>query len=250
MEVKPDSNANQPINEGSLNSSLQPKLTQVLQSKEILYPVIDNLKLSETWSGQEGRPILSKQEAYGRLLRQMKLSIRATDMIEIGAFSSDRNEAANIANMTAVVYQKVMRDDVRQVREAAFAQLREQTAEQGRKVEDARKEMLRIAGEENIADPKPEEMESFGPPQIQRYLTAKSTYIQTKRVLEEAEKRLASQSAQLKMQVITAKIWEKAEPAIYSSLPNVRQIMALAGGLGLVLGVSAAGLFLYFARRG
>ena len=381
MEVKPDDNGIKVFDGGDAfrpnrDSNLQPTQFQIIQSKEILYPVIDNLKLVETWSSQEGGNILPKEEAYSRLRGQLQLNtVRSTDLIEIGVFSTDRVEAANIANTISVVYQKVRRDDQMQVRDAALAQLREEVTGQRKKVDTTQMDMQKIRLKEGIVDPNPETLDTTesasrnivtddekqyndvkiritelqaqleqtaklkpeefmtalptlnlqdptiskilpsyqdatseearllngglgeGHPRIkslraqkevfakqlsdaiaavrnslaiklkvaeanlsvfkekmestklrlneasnqsQDYLNVKSDYIKAKRVLEEAEKRLSTQAVQLKMTVVPAKIWEKAEPAIYPAKPYVLRIMGVAIFIGLFFGLLLA----------
>ncbi|MDD5348755.1 MAG: polysaccharide biosynthesis tyrosine autokinase [Chthoniobacteraceae bacterium] len=381
MEVKPDDNGIDVFGGGeafrpSRDPNLQPTQFQIIQSKEILYPVIDNLKLVETWSGQEGGNILPKEEAYNRLLGQMKLNtVRNTDLIEIGVFSTDRAEAASIANTVAVVYQTVRRDDQLQIRDAALAQLREEVIAEHKKVDSTQLKMQTIRDRDKIVDPNPESFElnqntaqnivnadetrynelksritelkaqleqtsklkpeefmvalpsldiqdptiSKVLPQLQEttsedarllnsglgenhprikalraqkevfskqlsdaiagvrnslniklgvaeaslpelktkmeqvkaglnaannlsqeYINVKSDYLKSKRVLEEAERRLSTQMVQLKMTVVPAKIWEKAEPAVYPAKPYVLRIMGVAIFIGLFFGVMLA----------
>ena len=77
---------------------------QILQKTEILYPVINDLNLIEAWS-TEGRT-LPMQMVYLKLMKMMNLrEIRNTSLIEIGVYSTNPQEAANIANTIAVVYQ-------------------------------------------------------------------------------------------------------------------------------------------------
>ena len=167
MEVKSDDNTlivfgdNTTPFRNSRDPTLQPTQFQIIQSKEILYPVIDNLKLVETWSAQEGGNILPKEEVYSTLLKHLVLnSVRGTDLIEIGVYSTDRVEAANIANMIAVVYQKVRRDDQMQIRDSALAQLREEVASQRKNVEATQIEMQKIRLRESIYDPNPESVDT------------------------------------------------------------------------------------------
>lgn len=379
MEVKSDNTSikifsNENAYQSVRDPSLQPTQFQVLQSKEILYPVIDNLKLVDSWSAQEGTP-LPKEEVYSMLVRRMELSpVRNTDLIEIGVYSIDRVEAANIANMVAVVYQKVRRDDQMQLRDAGLAQLEEEVANHRKKVEAAQQEMQTIRDRDQIIDPNPETLDvpdiarqvvaddesqynvakikhaelvsryeqtaklkpeelmtaltsldiidptinkvlplfqdacseearllngglgenhprvkalraqkdvfsrqlmegitavrnalaikikvseaniaaldeklkrtknnfNQNTGQSQAYINIKSSYLNAKKLLEAAETRLSSERLQLKMSVITAKIWEKAEPAIYPSKPKVWAFMLLAVAIGLVVGVSLA----------
>jgi len=382
MEVKSDDSQFQIFGGDSTafrtvrDPNLQPTQFQIIQSKEILYPVIDNLKLVEAWSSQEGGSIQPKEEIYGALRGRLKLAtVRNTDLIEIGVFSTDRVEAANIANMIAVVYQKVRRDDQMQVRDSALAQLREEVASQRKNVDATQIEMQKMRLKEGIYDPNPEsaDVATSGPGivvndderqlnesktkigelqiqleqtaklkpeelmtalttlniqdptiskvlpqfqeacseearllngglgenhprlkslraqkevysqqlidgiasvrnslairlkvaeanlavfkgkmdatkmginkntnQTQEYINLKNDYIKVKRVLEEAEKRLSTQSVQLKMTVNVAKIWEKAEPSMYPSKPNVIAIMGGALFIGLFFGVVLA----------
>jgi capsular exopolysaccharide synthesis family protein len=379
MEVKSDNNAIKVFSSADAyqtvrDPNLQATQFQVLQSKEILYPVIDNLKLVDAWSAQEGTP-MPKEEVYRALVGRMELTpVRNTDFIEIGAYSTDRVEAANIANMIAVVYQKVRRDDQMQIRDSGLAQLREEVLNQRKSVEAFQQDMQKIRDREKIIDPNPESLEApdsarqlvtddesqynaakirhaelvsrfdqtaklkpeelmtaltsldISDPTIskvlplfqdacseearllngglgenhprvkalraqkevfskqlmegiaavrnslaikikvseanmaaldekvsrtkdkfnqntgqsQEYVNVKDNYLKAKKLLEAAESRLSTESLQLKMSVITAKIWEKAEPSIYPAKPKVWAFMALAVAFGLFIGTALA----------
>ena len=381
MEVKSDDNTFHVFSGESgfrtvRDPNLQPTQFQILRSKEKLYPVIDNLKLVELWSQQEGGAILPKEEVYSRLVSRMELNtLRGTDMIEIGVYSIDRMEAANIANMVAVVYQKVRREDQMQLRDSALAQLREEVLSQRKSVEAAQSEMQKIRIKEGIIDPNPESVESpesltrvvvtdeekqyndakirnselqvqlaqtaklkpeelmtalttlniqdptiskilpqyqeasseearllngglgenhprlkslraqkavfakqlneaisavrnslaiklelseanlaslktkvdstkkgFNDASIQNqdYINIKDKYLKAKKLLEDSEHRLSTESVQLRMTIIPAKIWEKAEPSIYPAKPKVWVFMIVAMVVGLFLGVVLA----------
>jgi uncharacterized protein involved in exopolysaccharide biosynthesis len=127
----------------------------VLQQPEILYPVIQNLKLIEAWA-VEGRQ-LPLQVVYGKLLGMMKLrEVRSTGLIEIGVYSTDAQEAANIANMIAVVYQEKRQSDLQADVDRGLAQLREEVEKQREKVDAAAAETAKIRAAEGIIDPDPE----------------------------------------------------------------------------------------------
>ncbi len=380
MEVKPDNNSLQVFDNGTpyqqvRDPNLQATQFRIIQGKEILYPVINELKLIESWSAQEGGNVLPREEVYTRLLRMMQLeTVRNTDLIEIGIYSGDRVEAANIANMISVVYQRVRQEDQMHVRDSALAQLREEVTAQRKAVEAAQTEMAKIREKQGIVDPNPESIDAADTPRLvvsdsekklndlkttsaelraqieqisklkteelmtalpslniqdptiskilplyqdasseearllngglgenhprvralraqkevftkqlsdavaairtslsiklnvneanltsldekvgaikkglnesasqsQDYINVKSDYLKSKRVLEAAENRLSTQNVQLKMSIIPAKIWEKAEAATYPSKPNVLMIMALAIFVGLFFGVMLA----------
>jgi len=254
MEVKqPVSNAfTDPTSLPSRDPNLQATQYQVIQSKEILYPIIDNLKLVEAWSKQKGKS-LPKETVYVTLLGRLSLSpIRNTDLMEIGVYSTDRVEAANIANMIAVVYQKVRLDDQMQIQDSALAQLRGEVGRQRKEVEQMQAKMKGIQKDAGIVDANPEVSEeilgttnsNLERSQMDGCRTAKVEFLSAKKVLEEAERRLSTASVELKMSMIPIKIWEKAEPAIYPAKPNVTMILFLAVGIGLILGTVFAGIYL------
>lgn len=240
-------------------SNWQVSLVHILQSKGILYPVIDNLKLVDVWSAQDGGSILPKEEVYRMLRERMVVTaVRNTDLVEIGVFSTDRVEAANIANMTAVIYLKVRQDNQEQVREATLAQLREQMVPQQNGVRRIQEQMRKFQEKAQIVDPNPEDINArvsgstamqLNEYQSEAYLKTKADYLNAKRVLEAFEKRLASESVDVKLQTDRVKIWEKAEPAIYPAKPNVNEMMLHAASVGSFLGLILSGIYLFRTRR-
>jgi len=132
---------------------------KVFISKGILYPVIDSLKLVDVWSDRDGKSI-TKEQAYTTLIDRMALTpVRNTDLVQIGVYSTDRQEAANIANMIAAVYAEVRKDDQMQHGQVALAQLKDEVAKQRKIMEAAQEEMKKIRERDAIYDPKPETME-------------------------------------------------------------------------------------------
>jgi len=170
MEVKPDSNSFTIINnqtglQGTDPGKLTPTQYQIIQRKEILYPVIENLKLCEAWSMSPGQR-LAREQAYQQLLGQMELrDVRQTDLIEIGVWSTDRQEASNIANMIAVVYQDRRKSDQQSLINTGLAQLQEEVDKQRKSVDAAQTDAARIREEQGIVDPNPEapDIADFGP---------------------------------------------------------------------------------------
>ncbi|MCX6967225.1 MAG: polysaccharide biosynthesis tyrosine autokinase [Verrucomicrobia bacterium] len=244
MEVKPDDNGLKVFDNDTpfrtmRDPNLQPTQFQIIQSKEILYPVIDNLKLVETWSAAEGGNTLPKEEVYGTLLKRMVLStIRNTDMIEIGVYSTDRVEASNIANMIAVVYQKVRRDDQMQIRDAALAQLREEVASQRKNVEATQIEMQKIRLREGIVDPNPESPDSSETPGKLVVTDDEKQLNELKTRIGELQIQLA-QTARLKPEELMTALTTLniQDPTISKVLPQFQEASSeearlLNGGLG------------------
>jgi succinoglycan biosynthesis transport protein ExoP len=142
---------------GSDTSRLAPTQFQILQSRQILDKVVENLGLREKWA--KGGPTLLPEQAYNKLIRMMQMrEVRNTDLIEIGVYSTDREEAARIANLIAVVYQDTRRNDQSAMVQHGLSQLQEQVEEQRKKVEQASAERAKIAIAQDIVDPDPESM--------------------------------------------------------------------------------------------
>ncbi|HEY0552586.1 MAG TPA: polysaccharide biosynthesis tyrosine autokinase [Verrucomicrobiae bacterium] len=82
-----------------------------IQSKKVLYRVIEELDLQRQWGvkykKQPGATI-SREQAYGFLKNSIAVEpFRNTTMVEIRAFSDNKDEASTIANKVAEVYKEV-----------------------------------------------------------------------------------------------------------------------------------------------
>jgi succinoglycan biosynthesis transport protein ExoP len=82
---------------------------EIIQSKPILYEVINRLNLQEVW-GKKGEKI-PKEVAYKILLSSLNVSqYRDTSLISLTAQRQDPKEAARIANELAAVYRDIRLD--------------------------------------------------------------------------------------------------------------------------------------------
>lgn len=163
MEVKPDENrlhifggmpgASRPYTDGKF----APTQFNILQQKEILYPVIQNLELTTKWA-IDGRP-LTMEQAYFKLRKMLNMrDVRNTDLIEIGVFSTDPKEAKNIANSIAVVYQDKRRKEQLELVTRGLSQLEEEVNKQRKTVEEASAAAAKLRIQEDIVDPDPENL--------------------------------------------------------------------------------------------
>ena len=165
MEVKPDNSG--PMSNifgGGGQRGLDPQFVStqfnILQKTEILYQVIENLKLTEAWS-IEGRS-MQLQNVYGKLLGMLSLrEVRNTGLIEVGVYSTDAQEAANIANTIAVVYQQKRLSDLQKNVEKGMEQLKDEVEKQRKRADEAAVEMAKIRARDGIIDPNPTD---FGGP--------------------------------------------------------------------------------------
>jgi len=161
IEVKPDETGMKIFTQETglrtmTANRLAPTQFQILMSKEVLYPVVDSLNLTEKWA-RDGRP-LPKEQAYYYLLRKMKESreIRNTDMIEVLVYSTNPQEAADIANSVAQSYQDKRRQDQMDYLTKSLSEVEAEVVKKRRAVELAQEEMQKIAAEEGIVDLNPE----------------------------------------------------------------------------------------------
>jgi capsular exopolysaccharide synthesis family protein len=161
MEVKGDNSG--PLNGGVFGSNgrngmdpmFVPTQFQILQRKEILYPVIESLKLVDTWGAESRR--MTVEDAYIKLVRMLDLrEVRNTGLIELGVYSVDAQEAANIANTLAVKYRERRLDDLKEGIDRALAQLRDELEAQRKVVLETNTEMARVRERDNIVDQDPE----------------------------------------------------------------------------------------------
>jgi capsular exopolysaccharide synthesis family protein len=124
---------------------------QILQSKEIMYPVIDELHLIDKWS--MGDQKLPKEQVHFRVLKMMDLKdIRGTNLIDIGVWSIDPQESANIANTIALQYQKRRIEDQSQIISQGLAELKEEVEKQRIKTEQARELTMKIRDRDGVVD--------------------------------------------------------------------------------------------------
>jgi len=159
MEVKQDySGPVEPFGPGG-RQNYDPQFVatqfQILQKTEILYPVIDHLDLVKEFSppGQK----LPLQDVYYRLKSAMKLQeVRNTGMIEIGAYDTDAQRAANVANAIAVVYQEKRRSDLVSQTNSGLEQLQDELEQQRTLVEKTSADAMKIRARDGIVDPDPD----------------------------------------------------------------------------------------------
>jgi polysaccharide biosynthesis transport protein len=164
MEVKQDDTGPiGPFGQNTQGSRYDPQFVatqfQILQKTEILYPVIERLDLVKEYSPAGQR--LGLQQVYGRLRDSMKLQeVRNTGMIEIGAYDTDAQRAANIANAIAVVYQENRQKDLEVNTTRGLDQLQDEIDKQRKVVEETSGTSMKIRVRDGIVDPDPDKENS------------------------------------------------------------------------------------------
>ncbi|MBJ7258415.1 MAG: polysaccharide biosynthesis tyrosine autokinase [Chthoniobacterales bacterium] len=131
---------------------------QIIQRKEMLYPVIDNLKLVEKWAESAG--VRTREEAYFKLRSMIDVrEVRNTNLLQISVESTDPKEAADLANSIANEYQRKRIDEQQKMLNRSLATLEDEVAKQRKRVEESNSEMSRIRSELSITDLNPDSME-------------------------------------------------------------------------------------------
>ncbi len=128
---------------------------QILQTTEILYPVIERLELVKEFSPSGQR--LPMQQVFYRLRRAMKLQeVRNTGLIDIGIYDTDSQRASNIANTIAIVYQERRRADLQKSVNRGLEQVQEEVTKQRQAVAAASSEAANLRTQGRIIDPDPD----------------------------------------------------------------------------------------------
>jgi len=128
---------------------------EIIQRKEILYPVIEALGLEQKWKKLYG--IVGKEQTVFRLRRMIDVrEIRNTELIQISVLDQDKNEASEIANRIAEEYQRRRIGEQQGTVNRSLIQLKDEVAKQSRRVDELRAEAQKIRIENDIQDLNPD----------------------------------------------------------------------------------------------
>ena len=216
---------------------LAPTVYQIIQRTGILYPVIEDLKLQDKWAKDGQRP--SREQAYNRLRSKLDVDeVRNTDLLQISVYSTDPQEAADIANKIVAVYQDKRVEEEKEILNRAVGSMNEEVAKQQKKVDDAAAEVTRIREAEGIIDLNPEGTEDAQTP-------VNTIVMEQEKLVNEAETRVSALGMQLQQierlkgedlmrMMPTLNI---QDPTIQKILPNYQDAVAqealmLNSGLG------------------
>ncbi len=130
---------------------------QIIQRKEMLYPVIDSLTLVEKWAD---KGIRSREQAYFMLRSMVDVrEVRNTSLLQITVQSTDPQEAADLANTISQEYQRKRIEEQQKMLSRALYSLEEEVDKQRKKVEEATASMNRLRQELGITDLNPDSVE-------------------------------------------------------------------------------------------
>jgi capsular exopolysaccharide synthesis family protein len=131
---------------------------EIIQSKEVLNPVIEELGLANKWA--ERYEIKSRELIYRKLKKMMTLQEeRNTDLISISVLSPDKKEAADIANAIADSYQQARIREQQSWVTKSLSTLQGEVEKQRTKTENLRTEAAKDRVKYGIYDLNPESVE-------------------------------------------------------------------------------------------
>ncbi|MGI8964889.1 MAG: GumC family protein, partial [Limisphaerales bacterium] len=125
-----------------------------IASSSILNEVIKRLDLTKRWTAKlsPDHP-LNMEETYIILKNQLRVrQSRNTSLIEISVFSEDRNEAAEIANMVALVYRDSRLKQSGSMRAEGIKTLKKELNAKNEEVKEAQQKVNQLRLTNNIPD--------------------------------------------------------------------------------------------------
>lgn len=127
---------------------------EIIQSRPILYQVIQNLDLQQKWAAKYGAEggVLRREDAYMILSKSVRVNqYRDTSLIDIQVYSEDREEAARIANEIANVYREQRLSLKRREVKRGVDALENELQKQQERVDAAEEELERLRKEGGVA---------------------------------------------------------------------------------------------------
>jgi polysaccharide biosynthesis transport protein len=124
-----------------------------IRSTRVLHKVIQELNLQNVWAKRFGTDTLKIGEAYKILQGQIDLrQSRNTSLIEIRAYSDDKNEAAEIANAIAKEYTEYRKQSRSDFSESGITALEGEYTEQTKQVKAAQEKVDNERASAGISD--------------------------------------------------------------------------------------------------
>ena len=125
-----------------------------IQSKKVLHPVINALGLNHQWMERfKLETPLTTNETFQVLKKSIDVDqYRNTSLIEIKAYSEDKEEAASIAQEIAEQYKKVREKGLKDMANSGIEVLKQEYSTQQTKVQTKQKQLDKLREDLNISD--------------------------------------------------------------------------------------------------
>jgi uncharacterized protein involved in exopolysaccharide biosynthesis len=235
--VKVESSDTPPFSQGIAQSAYDPYFIQttfeIIQSQIVLDPVIDQLKLNDTWGKKYSNgETLKPSETLKLLKRRISLApVRNTKLIAITVYSDNRDEAAQIANAIAESYQDYRAKFRSEMTAKGINELQQKNKIQDEEIHQAQSDVDSLRQQFKIAS----DAIASHSPQEQPYWDKQRDLQQ----LLDAHKLLASkiEAKKLEAQISRTRvvqITDRAEPGLFPVNPNK--------ALNITLGIVGGGI--------
>ncbi|MCX6998094.1 MAG: hypothetical protein NTV49_13680 [Kiritimatiellaeota bacterium] len=244
MEVFPATTTNAPLKGPLLRTEME-----IIQSRPILYTVIDNLNLGKEWGQKrnEDRAPIPREYAYAILQGGLRVQpYRDTSLISIVVRTEDFEEAARIANEIAVVYRNRRIQEARKRLMRGIEALESESEKQQNKVQRAAEILERMCQELGVAPRGARIPSGDGPADLKawrdKYLPidkAETDMEQGRALLAELKHTLARAGIEIDMPRTPVEMVDPAVPNPAPVSPNSFQIImmsAIVAGVLLLLG--------------
>ena len=124
---------------------------EMIQSKKVLYPVIEKMEMRDEFAKKLGAPQLDRDQAYFMLRGNLRVQpYRNTKLIEIGIESEDPDRAAQLANAVTQQYFEYRVQDITEKSSKGLQTFREELEKQKKVVEEATTKVEKIRKDKNL----------------------------------------------------------------------------------------------------
>jgi len=165
IKIEPDTGSDIPSMNGmsTVNPTYDPYFQQteleILQGPEVLGKVIDKLNLNAVWGKKYGVDTFKTSETMEFLKHQISLApVRNTTLVDITVYSSDKQEAANIANAIAKAYQDYRLGRHTQLTVGGIKVLEEQYQSEEQQLQVMREKVDNLRKELDVTDNDPQSL--------------------------------------------------------------------------------------------
>jgi uncharacterized protein involved in exopolysaccharide biosynthesis len=131
---------------------------EILQSQLVLKPVIDKLNLNVAWGKKyaNGEPLKTAESLEMLKARTSLAPVRNTKLIKITAYSEDKNEAAQIANVIAESYRDYRVNSQAELMTKRMSALRQEYQKQEAQISQMQSDLDALRQKLNLSDNDPE----------------------------------------------------------------------------------------------
>lgn len=144
-ELRMESADYKPFSNGAIGMDprFAPTQMEIIQSTEVLYPVVESLGLARRWGNEFGP--LPRDAAYAKLRSMVGLKLaRNTEILEITLTSTDPNECAELANAILQSYQDRRIRASRQLSDSSLGEFERDLQAQRQRADELNQQLLEM----------------------------------------------------------------------------------------------------------